>query len=135
MRVLTTSQKNAVKARHVKRAMLLYLDLASAPVRLTNAFHDLTINGDTYIGRGTLLEVQAPREDGSLEAQTAVYRLSGLSPALVSLALSEPIEGRPFTESLVLFDPDTNTQIGSPIVVRKGRLSRMTIAGPARRRS
>lgn len=134
MRVLTTQQKNAFKAAHVKRAMLLYLDLIAAPVRLTNAWHDLVVAGETYIGRGTMLEYVAPKEDGSLEAQKAAYRLSGLSPALVSLALSEPIEGRPFTESWILFNPDTNVAIGDPIVVRKGRLSRMTIAGPVRRR-
>jgi len=133
VRVLTTAQKSAVVAPHVKRAMLVFFDLLVAPLRLTNAGHDLVIGGQTYTGRGGLIQHEPGAEDSTLEAYRTRYVLSGLSPAFVSLALSEPIEGRPFTEWIVLFDPDTNQPIGSPIVTMKGRLSRMTISGPLRR--
>ncbi len=132
-RSLTTDQKTAVTAPHVKRAMLVHFDLLVTPLRLTNAFHDLVVGADTYVGRGAWIQHEAAAEDGTLEAHKVKYVLSGLSPAFVSLALSEPIEGRPFTESLILFNPDTNQPIGNPVVVMKGRLSRMTIAGPLRR--
>ena len=52
------------------------------------------IGGNTYLGAGNLLKVSAIEETSSISAKSALLNLSGVSPAILSLALSEPYQGR-----------------------------------------
>lgn len=66
----------------------------SGPVRLWTGYGDRTINGQTYVGAGTLLNIQGLGEVADLSAKSITISLSGVAVSLVSLALQEPYQRR-----------------------------------------
>ena len=52
------------------------------------------ISGKTYIGTGALLNISSVDETAEIAAKGATLTLSGVSSTLLSLALSEPYQGR-----------------------------------------
>mgnify|MGYP003645835574 CR=1 FL=1 len=63
-------------------------------VRFWTGYGDRTIDGETYTGTGSLLDVSGIEEVGDLSAKGANVSLSGIDASIVSLALSEPYQGR-----------------------------------------
>lgn len=59
-----------------------------------NGLGDLVLDGNTYTGAGTLLELSEMRESSDIAAYGATLTLSGIPSNLVSLALSEPYQTR-----------------------------------------
>jgi hypothetical protein len=66
----------------------------TAPVRFWTGLGDRAIDGETYIGAGTLLEIGDIEEIGDLSAKSATITLSALSSEVVALALVEPYQRR-----------------------------------------
>lgn len=63
-------------------------------VRLWTGYGDRTIDGETYLGTGNLLDISGIEEIGDLGAKGASISLSGIDASIISLALSEPYQGR-----------------------------------------
>ena len=63
-------------------------------VRLWTGYGDRTINSETYVGAGSLLNIQGLGEVADLSAKAITISLSGVAAALVSLALQEPYQRR-----------------------------------------
>lgn len=63
-------------------------------VRLWTGYEDRTIDGDTYIGSGSLLNIGRMEEASDLSAKGMTVALSGNVASLVSLALQEPYQNR-----------------------------------------
>jgi hypothetical protein len=59
-----------------------------------SGFGDLSLDGNTYTGAGELLSVSEMRESSDIAAYGASLSLSGIPNELLSLALSEPYQGR-----------------------------------------
>ena len=55
---------------------------------------DLTVDGVTYTGTGQLLQISQLSETAEISAKGATITLSGLPSNLISLALTEPYQGR-----------------------------------------
>ena len=66
----------------------------SGTVRLWTGYGDRTIGGQTYVGAGSLLNIQDLAEVADLSAKAITISLSGVAVALVSLALQEPYQRR-----------------------------------------
>lgn len=66
----------------------------TAPVRLWTGYGDRTIDGQTYIGTGALLQISGLDEVADMSAKAVTITLSGLDTSLISLALSEPYQRR-----------------------------------------
>ncbi len=75
---------------------LLAIDLSfdSGAVRLWNGYSDLEIDGETYIGSGNLLQISDIEETGEIAARGVTMTLSGLDPAIISIALQENYQNR-----------------------------------------
>jgi hypothetical protein len=69
-------------------------DFDTAPVRFWTGYGDRTIEGETYLGAGSLIGVGGLEEVGDLSAKSATISLSGVPPEIVSLALQEPYQNR-----------------------------------------
>lgn len=69
-----------------------------------NGIGDLDIDGTTYTGAGDLLSVSDLRESSDIAAYGATLTLSGIPSNLISLARSEPYQGR---EARVKFGIET----------------------------
>ena len=63
-------------------------------IRMWTGQGTLTIGVDEYIGLGNLLDISAIEETAELAVKGATLTLSGVPSDLLSLALSEPYQGR-----------------------------------------
>lgn len=93
----------------------------SGPVRLWTGYGDRTIDGDTYTGAGSLLNIDGIGEVADLSAKSITVSLSGNLTSLVSLALQEPYQRR---KCRVLFGV---TSVSDFVEVFSGQLNTMKI--------
>jgi hypothetical protein len=63
-------------------------------IRMWTGQGTLTIGGEDYIGLGNLLDISAIEETAEMAVKGATITLSGVSSEALSLALSEPYQGR-----------------------------------------
>lgn len=66
----------------------------SGAVRLWTGYGDRTIGGETYVGAGSLINIDGLSEVADLSAKAITISLSGVASELVSLALQEPYQRR-----------------------------------------
>ena len=66
----------------------------SETVRLWTGYGELLLDGNTYLGAGTLLNISNVEETTEIEAKGASITMSGIPSTFLSLALSEPYQGR-----------------------------------------
>lgn len=63
-------------------------------LRLWTGIGDQVLDGNTYTGAGSLMSISAVEETSEIAVKGATLTLSGIPSQLVSLALSEPYQGR-----------------------------------------
>ena len=66
----------------------------SGAVRLWGGYGDLTIDGKSFTGGGSLLSISGIEETSDIAARGATVVLSGLDPAIISIALEENYQNR-----------------------------------------
>lgn len=131
MRVLTTAEKNAIDVHRVRMAFMVEFRFPTGDVRFTTAAYTQTWNGLEWLGAGGMLELDLPQEDSSLEAHACTISLSGLDPAVISLALNEPLENSRCTIWVAHYDPDTNLPIGTGYQFHRGTVGQIRILPPS----
>jgi len=94
-KTVTGAVDTALQAQHVPALLLVQLVFDSGTIYLTNATSDIVWNGQTWRGAGNLGKVDVVVETESLESQSLGMELSGVPSAYVSLAMNEPVQGRP----------------------------------------
>lgn len=105
MRTLTPAA-SAVLGGRWALAQFIALDLQGGPIRVTTAGVDIDWNGDTYLGR-KMVGAESIKDQGG-EVQGLTFTLSGVPSELLSIALQEPIQGKPARVSTVLLDADSH---------------------------
>jgi hypothetical protein len=126
-RSLTTAVRNALAANHVIACHLVRLDLDTGALRFATAGHDVYWDSATWTGAGSLGSIEAISEGLALEARGVRLSLSGIPTALVSAALSEPVQGRRLRIWLAAFDPETHAILADPVLEWDGRIDTLTI--------
>ncbi len=126
MRFLTTDQAEAISDDRVRMCYLVEASFDTGPVYFSTATWTMFYNGIEWLGAGSLLDIQLPDEDSSLEAHECLVSLDGLDPAVISLALNEDLEGRAIRIYGLVYDPDTNQPIGHWLHLR-GTVSQVRI--------
>ncbi len=66
----------------------------SGAMRIWTGYGDKTINGETYVGGGGLLNIEGITEVADLTAAGITVSLVGIPATMLSLALTEPYQGR-----------------------------------------
>jgi hypothetical protein len=89
-----------------------------------NGLGELSLDGNTYTGAGTLLQLSEVRESSDIAAYGATLTLSGIPSNLVSLALSEPYQAR---KVAVKFGVDVSG-VKSAVTVFTGEMDQMNIS-------
>ncbi len=64
------------------------------PIYMWSGYGDLTIGSKTYLGVGQLMSVSSIEETTEIQAKGASITLSGIPSSFLSLALTEPYQGR-----------------------------------------
>lgn len=89
----TTNQQTLLSARGVKKCELIQIDF-DTPMYLTTAGRDVTYDGHTWVGDGTLLSLGDITESLEIQSHSLQIELSGANPALVALALGVAGKGK-----------------------------------------
>ena len=84
----------ALEASEIHPLFAVQLMLDTQPLYFWTGLGDLTIDGITYVGTGQFLAVSEMEETAEIAAKGAVITLSGIPSELISLAISEPYQGR-----------------------------------------
>lgn len=105
MRTLTTAAAAALSAASVPIALLVEMDLTSA-LNLNTSNLDLVVSGTTYYGTKGLGRISA-LQDTAAELRGLQFELSGVPSDLLSLALSEPVQGKAVRVKTAVYDPST----------------------------
>jgi hypothetical protein len=99
------------------------IDFSSGALYMWSGYGELTIAGKTYLGAGQLLSLSSVEETTEIDAKGASLTLSGIPSTFLSLALTEPYQGR---ECRIYFgmtsDPSAYVEIFS------GELDQMNIS-------
>lgn len=125
MRTVSTTAAAALASGFLPMALLVEMDLSS-PLYLNTSGLDLTINGTVYYGTKGFGKI-APMVDTPAEVRGLTFELTGVPSSMISLALSEPVQGKAVRLKTVIFDPATYL----PLDVRlrwQGLLDVMSIA-------
>lgn len=123
-RSFSTNFGTAISNQVVEVFFAVYLDFASGPVGMWSGYGDITIDGNTFIGVGSLMNVSTVDETTELEAKGASITLSGISSTYLSLALQEPYQGR---EATIYFGVTLSTGAREFVEIFSGELDQMNI--------
>lgn len=93
-RQFTPAVDAAFESDHVTFLAFVELDLPSGFVRLTNAPHNVTWNGFTWLGAANLGQIEPVREGTELEMYGIALQLSAIPQQFISSVLNEQYQGR-----------------------------------------
>lgn len=128
MRTLSTGETAALSATTLPLMVLVEMDLTS-PLYLCTGGINITVGGNTYLGAGPVGRIDDV-QDSPAEIKPLSFQLSGVPSSMISLALSEPVQGKAIRVKTLLLDPDTY-QPFTPRLRWQGRGDVMAIAeGP-----
>lgn len=125
MRILTPTASTALAQPVVALAQLVRMDLAGGTLYLNTSGWNLVWDGHTWAGVAGVGRIQ-PVEDQAAELKGLSFELSGVPSSMVSLVLSEPVQGRPVDIWTAIFD--SNTTIVDAQLEWSGRLDTLAIA-------
>lgn len=126
-RELTTAAATAVTAEAVPRAMAVELAFGSGVVRLATTTWNLTIDGDDFLGVGTLGSISVVEETADLASTQLTLGLSGIPADTVAIALGEDYQNRAAIVYDVPLNPTTLAPVADPIKIFVGRMDVMTV--------
>jgi hypothetical protein len=84
----------ALNSPEIEIFFAIDLNFDSGDLNLWTGLGELDVNGVTYVGTGQLLSVSSVEETAEIAAKGAELSLSGIPSTLLSLALTEPYQGR-----------------------------------------
>lgn len=116
----------SIKTSGAKPVYLCKMEFDSGTTFVWSGRGDLTFDGDTYLGLGDLGRVGPVEESTETRDFQLAFELSGVDPSFISLALSEPVQGRRVTLWLGFLDSDYQL-VEDPGIVFKGRMDTMDI--------
>ena len=96
-------------------------------IRLWTGIDDITVDGETYTGAGSLLGVGDIEDTMEVKSTNCTFTLSGMDKTVLDLALSEDIQNRKITMLMGYLSGGGNVSAGE-IVLFSGRMTNLTIS-------
>ncbi|KKK59465.1 hypothetical protein LCGC14_3034130, partial [marine sediment metagenome] len=106
--------------------LLFKFEFDSGELRLWNGFRDLIFNSETYTGSGSFLAISKVEETQNLKASNLTLTLTGINASIISIAITEDYQGRPFTMWIGMMD-SAGALVGTPLLIFKGEMDVMTL--------
>lgn len=130
MRSVTSAEAAALASDRVRAVLLVELDFAAGFVRFANTTADVQYGGNTFVGAGSLLGIDAIGETGQVGAKGMRISISGVPSANLSLAIGQQYQRRAARVYVALYDDD-GSQVGVRLIHR-GLMDTMPIVdGPS----
>lgn len=132
MAFMSAEQAAAAAASTVRMALLLELQFLSGTMYLWNGFGVRTFGGQAYQSVGVFGDIQNLSQTRQATSQKVTARLSGISPDVLALAMSETneVQGQPAFIRAQLLDADWQAY-GGPLLLFWGTMQRMTVVRSA----
>lgn len=105
MRTVSSPAAAVLASGVVPMALLIEMDL-TAPLNVNTSNINLVVSGTTYMGVGGLGSVAA-LADTPAEVRGLTFQISGVPSDRISLALSEPVQGKAVRIKTAILDPST----------------------------
>jgi hypothetical protein len=93
-RTLTDGIVSVLTAESIQPFFAVELYFDTTTLYMWTGLGNLTVGGTTYTGTGQLLQISEIGETAQIAAKGATITLSGVPSELISLALTEPYQGR-----------------------------------------
>jgi len=119
-RDLTTAVINQIDATELQPFLLFRGEFATGVVRAWSGIGNLSWDGQTWVGTGSLLQVSSIEEAGETVANGATITLSGVPLELISLALSSARQGS--QGKIYLGFLSAGSVVVDPVLVFEGKL-------------
>ena len=122
-------QKN-IQADKTSIFIAVQLKFDSEVIRVWNGIDNLALDGNTYLGAGTLLGISDIEDDSELSSKGLSISLAGMDENIINLALSQNYQNRQVTIFLGFLSG--NNEVASSFIFFRGRVMNMSIAeGPS----
>lgn len=96
-RDLDTDVVTETEATRIRPRVLVKFEFDSGDVRLCTGYQNITFDSEEYTASGDFGGISSITEETELNANGVELMLSGIPSEWISIALSEPIKGRPVT--------------------------------------
>ena len=93
-RELTTGLSQQIARDEITLFFATELFFDTQTLRFWSGLGEVELDGDTYVGSGNMLQISSIDESADISAKGAALTLSGIPSEMISLALSEPYQGR-----------------------------------------
>jgi hypothetical protein len=117
----------ALEAAVLYPAILVQLGFATGTAYIWSGVGNLTWEGNTYLGIGTLGTISSTEEGSDIMAKGITLSLSGIDPTLLADALQELQLGQPVVVILLLYSGPGGSIISTPFSVWNGRMDQPEI--------
>lgn len=95
-------------------------------IRVWTGIDDIQVDGETYTGAGTLLQVSEIEDNMEISSANCNFSLSGMDKTVLNLALSENIQNRKISLFMGYLSGGSNKSAGE-ITLFSGRMTNLTI--------
>ena len=116
----------ALQADNVVLLVLVEMHFGSGIGRYCNAGYSFNWNGNTFLGLGNLGAIDAIEEGAAIQSYGLGFKLSGIDPAKIAIALDEDYQNKPVYVWLAVLDNSYNI-VGIPTMVFSGLMDTMPI--------
>lgn len=116
----------AIDSGMIRPAFLVEANFTSGPLNVWSGRGDLTWDGKTWTGVGTLGSISTIEEGSNVEARGVTLTMSGIDVTLLTGIMQEFQVGLPATVWLALFN-DSGGIIGNPVISFRGRMDQPTL--------
>ena len=107
----TQSIINDLASGHVEMGFAVEIMAPSAPVRVHTGVGEVVINGELYLGLGSLGSISPSKSDGSTSPKDITLSLALIDSSMLALALNEKMVGSPV--QIVMFTYGADGQVKS----------------------
>ena len=123
---IDSSITSYLEADHQVLFLAVEAEFDTDTIRLWSGDYSLTINGETYLGVGTLLSISNIEDTLELKSSGLSVALAGMDATVLDLALTENYQNRFITVFLGYLSGGTDTTVGT-MTLFKGRMQSMVI--------
>ena len=121
-----SANTTAITNNNIPILILVEMHFSSGIAYYCNAGYSFTWNGNLYLGLGNLGSIDTIEEGSAIQSYGVGFKLTGIDPAKIEIAMNEDYQNKPAFVRLALLDESYNI-VGTPTLVFSGLMDTMPI--------
>ncbi len=127
---IDTNASLRLESDHQNLVFALKLDFDTETILLHTGVGDLVIDGDTYLGAGSLLSISDIEDGSDLKSAGVTFSISGMNTDVLGYALTENYQNRIATLKMAFLSGGTD-HVQGVMDIYTGRMMQINIADSA----